>query len=73
MEKIEIKNNQIKTHKWVVKSVSYIFDTILIIFLIWFGINNNLFNWQADWWYSLLTFLSVSTSGYIFNWNNKED
>lgn len=68
-----MKNNQIKTHKWVVKSVYIIVDTIFVIFLIWFGINNNLFNWQADWWYSLLTFLSVSTSGYIFNWNNKED
>ena len=68
-----MENNQIKTHKWVVKSVYIIVDTIFVIFLIWFGINNNLFNWQADWWYSLLTFLSVSTSGYIFNWNNKED
>lgn len=46
----------------IVKSVTTLTDTVIIIFLLWFGITNNLFNWGSDWWYSLLTlivFLSV--------------
>lgn len=53
----------------IVKSVTTLTDTVIIIFLLWFGITNNLFNWGADWWYSLLT-LIVFLSAFritIFN------
>ena len=53
----------------IVKSVTTLTNTVIIIFLLWFGITNNLFNWGADWWYSLLT-LIVFLSAFritIFN------
>ena len=68
-----IKYSRMNTHKWVVKSFSLIMDTILLIFLIWLGITHNLFNFNGDWWYSLLTIYAVLSFGHIYNWTNKED
>jgi hypothetical protein len=62
-----------QTHKWVVKSAAVIMDTLLLIFLIWLGVTHNMFNWGADWWYSLLTLLVALFCGDIPNWNKKED
>ena len=62
-----------KTHKWVVQSIIIISDTTFLLFLLWFGITNNLFNWGADWWYSLLTLLWFIGCGYMLNWDDKED
>ena len=66
-------DNKHTTHKWVVKITIVIMDTILLIFLIWFGITHSLFNWGTDWWYSLLTLLQILRFGNTMNWNNKED
>lgn len=68
-----IKCSRINTHKWIVKSFSLITDTILLIFLIWFGVTHNLFNFNGDWWYSLLTIYVFLFLGYIYNWTDKED
>ena len=65
--------NSYHTHKWVVKSVAHATDTIMLIFLLWFGVTHNLFNWGPTWWYSLLTLFYALFAGYILNWNNKED
>ena len=65
--------NSHNTHKWVVKSVAHAMDTIMLIFLLGFGVTHNLFNWGPDWWYSLLTLFYAVFLGYILNWNNKED
>ena len=65
--------NNKATHRRVVKITVVIMDTILLMFLIWFGITHNLFNWGADWWYSLLTLLQVLRSGNTMNWNDRED
>lgn len=61
------------THKWVVKSIIIISDTIFLLFLLWFGITNNLFNWGADWWYSLLTVWCFIWWGHMTNWKDNED
>lgn len=71
VNKIEIKDTH--THKWVVKSIMVVMDTLLLIFLLWVGITHNLFNWSSDWWYSLLTLYVVLSMGYTSNWYNKED
>jgi hypothetical protein len=65
--------NSYHTHKWVAKSTAIVMDTIMLIFLLWFGVTHNLFNWGPDWWYSLLTLLNVLFEGYISNWDDKED
>jgi hypothetical protein len=65
--------NTYHTHKWVVKSTAIIMDNLLLVFLLWFGVTHNLFNWGTDWWYSLLTLLNALFTGYIINWENKED
>lgn len=61
------------THKWVVKSTSIVIDGTVLVFLLWFGVEHNLFNWNTDWWYSLLTLWWFVTAGYSHNWNDKED
>ena len=61
------------THKWVVKSTIIVMDVLMSIFLIWFGVTHNLFNWGPDWWYSLFTLVQVIFAGYMYNWYNKED
>lgn len=61
------------THKWVVKSVTILTDTALLIFLVFFGVVHGLFNWGATWWYSLLTLYLIVFYGYMWNWRDKED
>jgi Kef-type K+ transport system membrane component KefB len=54
-----MENNQIKTHKWVVKSVSIISDIIFVIVLIWFGIYKNFFNLPIGYLYISLIFVYI--------------
>ena len=64
---------QYKTHKWAVKIADIVMSTLLLIFLLWFGVEHNMFNWGSDWWYSALTLIVLISGGYIPNWFDKED